>query len=210
MISAVLLAAGSARRFDGSQKLLAPVPYEGATIPLVRLSVLCLLAAQVERIVVVVGRDGAAVRQSLTGCPAVVVTNAGAEDGMSSSLRLGVEATSERWPDSKALLIALGDQPIVDRAIIETLVRRLEERCDAAIVAPRFQGALGTPVLFTLPLVPELLALRGDRGARSVVERDPSRVAYVDFDRPAPLDVDTMTDLGNLVRSITEERVDAE
>jgi CTP:molybdopterin cytidylyltransferase MocA len=56
--------------------------------------------------------------------------------------------------------------------------------------------------LFTPPLLPELLALRGDRGARSVVERDASRVRYVDFARPAPRDVDTVTDLANLANEL--------
>jgi len=201
MISAVLLAAGSARRFDGGQKLLASVPYEGATIPLVRLSVMCLLAAPLERVIVVVGREGDAVRRGLAGCPVEIVSNADAEGGMSSSLRLGVEAAARIWPDSRGLLVALGDQPIVDREIIHALVRQLDLD-GVAIVAPRFQGTPGTPVLFTPPLLPELLALRGDRGARSVVERDASRVRYVDFAWPAPRDVDTVTDLTNLVNEL--------
>ena len=201
MISVVLLAAGSARRFDGRQKLLAAVPYEGATIPLIRLSVLCMLSARLERVIVVVGRDTDAVRQSLVGCPVEIVVNADAEEGMSSSLRTGVEAAARRWPDSEGILIALGDQPIVDREILDVIVGQLELH-RAPIVAPRFQGVLGTPVLFAPALLPELLALRGDRGARSVVERDASRVSYLDFDCPAPRDVDTVTDLANLTNEL--------
>ena len=206
MISAVLLAAGGARRFDGSQKLLARVPHDGASIPLVRFSVICLLAAKLERIVVVLGREAEAVRQSLADCPVEMVVNAEAHTGMSSSLRSGVAEIARRWPDSAAILIALGDQPIVERRIIDALVSQLAERGNdgsaPAIVAPKFQGALGTPVLFTMPLVSELLALSGDRGARSVVERDASRVRYVEFDRPAPLDVDTVTDLATLTSAL--------
>ena len=209
MISAVLLAAGSARRFGG-QKLLASVPREGSSIPLVRLSVICLLAAKLERVVVVVGRDGELVRQCLADLHLELVANAEAETGMSSSLRLGVTEAARRWPDSDGILIALGDQPIVDREIIEAVVTQLRRdadgACAPAIVAPRFQGRLGTPVLFTSQLVPELLALRGDRGARSVVERDLSRVRFVDFDRPPPLDVDTVTDLTHLTSELRSSR----
>ena len=206
MIAAVLLAAGSARRFGGSQKLLASVPHEGGNIPLVRLSVIGLLAAKLERIVVVVGREGESVRQCLSDVPVEIVANSEAETGMSSSLRVGVAEGARRWPDSEGILIALGDQPIVAREIIDSLVAALRDRsdggCAPAIVAPRFEGMLGTPVLFTLPLLPELLALRGDHGARSVIERDGSRVRFVDFDRPAPLDVDTVTDLTNLTSEL--------
>lgn len=210
MIAAVLLAAGNARRFGGSQKLLAPVPHDGGTIPLVRFTVICLLAAKLERIVVVVGREGESVRQCLTEFPVHIVANSEAESGMSSSLRVGVAEAARRWPESNAILIALGDQPIVEREIIEALVTALSSKddngCAPAIVAPRFQGVLGTPVLFTPPLLPELLALHGDRGARSVVERDTSRVRFVDFDRPAPLDVDTAADLTNLTSELRSSR----
>ena len=209
MISAVLLAAGSARRFGG-QKLLASVPHEGSSIPLVRLSVICLLAAKLERVVVVVGKEGESVRQCLADFPLEIVANAEAETGMSSSLRIGVTEAARRWPDSDGILITLGDQPIVEREIIDAVVTQLtrngENGCAKSIVAARFQGQLGTPVLFTPEMVPELLALRGDRGARSVVERDVSRVCFVDFDRPAPLDVDTVTDLAHLTSELRSSR----
>jgi CTP:molybdopterin cytidylyltransferase MocA len=45
---------------------------------------------------------------------------------------------------------------------------------------------------------PELLALTGDRGARAVADRDPTRLAIVDFDMPKPVDVDTPDDLARL------------
>jgi molybdenum cofactor cytidylyltransferase len=69
-------------------------------------------------------------------------------------------------------------------------------------VAPRFRGNAGNPVLFSRALVPELLLVTGDRGARAVVERDPSRVEYVAFDRDAPLDVDTLDDLADLTGNL--------
>ena len=66
------------------------------------------------------------------------------------------------------------------------------------IIAPRFAGESGNPVLFSRELAPELLVTSGDRGARSVVEREPGRVRYVEFDFPAPLDIDTVQDLATL------------
>ena len=63
MIVGILLAAGSARRFDGTQKLLARVPTRNGERPepLVRLSVLGLCEAGVDH-VVVLGREAEAVR----------------------------------------------------------------------------------------------------------------------------------------------------
>ena len=41
----------------------------------------------------------------------------------------------------------------------------------------------------------EAAALSGDVGARVLMDRDPTRVAYVDVDQAAPRDVDELTDL---------------
>jgi CTP:molybdopterin cytidylyltransferase MocA len=45
-------------------------------------------------------------------------------------------------------------------------------------------------VLFAADVFAELSALRGDRGAREVIERDARRVRIVDVALPAPVDVD--------------------
>ena len=208
MIAAVLLAAGSARRFGGTQKLLAPVPWpgaperEGKTVPLVRLSLLGLRDGGIERVVVVLGRDAEQVRECLADVDPEVVVNSEYRSGMSSSVRAGVETAMRLWPDSEGLLLALGDQPLVGSPVVPRLVRQftaeVPHESGVRIVAPRYRGEQGTPVVFARELVPELLALSGDYGARSVVERAPERVQYVDFDREAPMDVDTPADLAAL------------
>jgi molybdenum cofactor cytidylyltransferase len=206
MIAAVLLAAGRARRFDGRQKLLAAIPHDGGHVPLVRLSVLGLMEAGMRHIVVVGGQAAGQVHQCLEGLDVAFVVNEGFATGMSSSLRIGVDEAVRRWPDSEGVLIALGDQPLFGTAIIEVLLECFATRergpNGPAIIAPRFRGEGGNPVLFSRGLVPELLLISGDRGARAVVERDPARVRYVDFDRDAPLDVDSVGDLADLTENL--------
>ncbi len=192
MLTALVLAAGASRRF-GSQKLLAPV----RGIPLVRASVERVLAAGPERTVVVVGHDAAAVRAALAGLPVTIVVNPAPEEGLSASLRAALAAVPA---NADAVLVALGDQPIGRDEVIPALVARFGGDA-AAIVAPRYRGMQGLPVLFSRRVFPELEALTGDRGARRVVERDPSRVVYVDFDFPMPPDVDTPADLDILIGS---------
>jgi molybdenum cofactor cytidylyltransferase len=197
MISAILLAAGSARRFDGSQKLLAKLPHDGERLPLVRVSALGVLEAKLERVVVVLGREANAVREALALLPLAFVNNDNYASGMSSSLALGVAEATRLWPDSDGLLVALGDQPMGGTGIIERVANAFVgegSRRTSSIVTPRFRGAPGNPVIFGRELAPELLAVTGDRGGRSVVDRDPSRVRYVDFDREPPPDIDTKND----------------
>jgi len=192
MIAAIVLAAGASRRF-GAQKLVQPVN----GVPLVRASVERVVGAGPELTVVVVGHDADAVRQVLAGLDVEIVTNHRPDDGMSSSLKAGLAMVPS---NAVAVLVALGDQPIDHDEVIPELVTRFGND-GAAIVAPKYQGVQGLPVLFSRVVFPELLALTGDRGARSVVESDPSRVVYVEFDFPMPRDVDTPGDLELLIES---------
>jgi len=122
-------------------------------------------------------------------------------EGMSTSLRKGVTEAIRLWPRMNALLIALGDQPLTGTGILAALLSReptIDDHIGQPIVAPRYRGEMGNPVLFSRGVVPELLEVTGDRGARAVVENDPSRVRYVDLDREMPPDVDTLSDLDAL------------
>ena len=200
MIVGILLAAGSAHRFGGTQKLLARVPNRDGEQPvaLVRLAVLGLCEAGLEH-VVVLGREAEAVQAAVADLGSRFVVNAAFASGMSSSLRAGVEYALEHWPTADGLLIALGDQPLAGSGVVEVLAEHFggvpDQERRSLIVAPRYRGEIGNPVLFDRTLASELLAITGDRGARSVVERDPARVRYVDFDRAAPRDVDMPDDV---------------
>jgi molybdenum cofactor cytidylyltransferase len=185
-ITGILLAAGGARRF-GSQKLVHPI--DG--VPLVRLAALRLLDSQIDELIVVVGNDAMRVSAALDGLSVRIVEAPSWSEGMSASLRHGVEAVS---PDAAAIVVALGDQPAVDAAIVDRLIVRW--RTDGSpIVAPSFRGELRPPVLFGRGMFAEIMQLRGDRGARSIVEANPERVSVVSIDLVQPLDIDRPEDL---------------
>jgi molybdenum cofactor cytidylyltransferase len=188
VIAGLLLAAGGASRF-GSQKLIAPVDGE----PLVRRAARVLSPAT-ESLVVVVGSHAAAVRDALAGLDALVVLNDDWASGLASSVRAGIAALDRR---ATAVLIALGDQPALEQGVVDAVVREWRST-GCAIIAPRYRGVQGHPVLFARSVFDELWALAGDRGAKAVIERDPARVAYLDIDAPMPRDVDTVHDLGTV------------
>jgi molybdenum cofactor cytidylyltransferase len=189
VIAGIVLAAGASRRF-GSQKLLASV----GGVPLVRRTVERLLEASLDELVVVIGSNAPAVAASLAGLPVRTVTNAAYAVGMSTSLRVGLDALR---PIAQAALVALADQPGVDADIVNRLVERY---CadHSAVVAPLYRGGIrGNPVLFDRSLFEELRAVTGDEGGRLVVARDPGRVALVEFAREMPLDVDVPGDINS-------------
>ena len=189
IVAGIVLAAGLSRRM-GQAKLLLPL--EGR--PVVRHVAECLLAAGCEPVIVVTGTEHLAIAAALRGLSVELVVNRQPEAGQASSIRVGIGALP---PAVGAALVALGDQPFLAPEIIPAL-RATAERTGKAIVAPRYRDGRGNPVLFTREVFPELHRLSGDQGARSVVERDPSRVVLVDFDLPMPPDLDTPEDYARL------------
>lgn len=185
MIAGLLLAAGGARRF-GSQKLIAPL--DG--IPLVRHAA-AALARSTDALVIVVGHEAGHVRAALADVDASIVENPDWSQGLSSSLRHGITAMSL---DVAAVVVALGDQPRIDPLVVRSLIDRWRAT-GKAIIAARYRGARGHPVLFDRTVFPQLTTLRGDVGARTIFEQSPDEVAYVDVDDTVPIDVDTVDDL---------------
>ena len=190
MISALLLAAGSSRRF-GAPKLLQTLNSR----PVVRWSAEAL-AGVADELVVVTPPDDAQLRKALDGLAARFVVNPRATDGMAGSLACGVASVAA---NVDAVLVALGDEPLLPRRCHERIVARYREG-GAGVVAATYGGVRGHPVLFSRAVFPELLGLTGDNGARSVADRDPARLVLVEMNEEHPVDVDTPEDLARVAR----------
>lgn len=188
MIAGVILAAGRATRFGGP-KVLAPL----GGVAVVRHVADRLRAAGVAPLVVVVGGGDveAGVVDALDGCDAATVRNLRPDDGVSASLRVGVDALPE---EIGAFVIALGDQPLIEVDLVRQLVRTWQES-NAAAVVPVYRDGRGNPVLFDATMRRLLRTLSGDVGARDLLLAMADRVVHVTVDHDAPRDVDTPDDL---------------
>lgn len=186
MIGAVVLAAGRGERFGGA-KVLAEV----RGIALVRHVVDRLRLAGVSSVVVVAGPAPDGIRAALAGTDAEVVVNPAPENGMSTSLALGVAAL----PDAvDAFVVALGDQPFIDASVVRSLGETWRDS-NAAAVVPMYRDGRGNPVLFDASMRRRLQALEGDMGARDLLVAMGDRVLRIPVDADAPRDVDTPGDL---------------
>ena len=188
MITGILLAAGGARRF-GSQKLVAvfdgaPVVCHGANA----------LRAAADDLIFVVGNEGDAVRRALRDVSAHLVENPDWSLGLSTSIKRGVEAVSD---SCEAIVLALGDQPQLSAAVARAVIQRFRETAKP-IVSASYRGVRAHPVLFARSYFERLRGLRGDAGARLLIERSGADVSYVEIDAASPPDIDTPEDLADL------------
>jgi molybdenum cofactor cytidylyltransferase len=188
-VAAILLAAGAGTRF-GSAKQLALVEGE----PLVRRAARAAIASGCASVRVVLGAHAAQVEAALAGLEVQLVPNSDWEEGMASSIRAGIDAVAADHPRADAALLLLADQISVTSALLDTLIG-LFEAGDADLVACAWAGTQGPPALFGRRFFSELEALRGDRGARSVLSAHREEVALVEFPE-GDRDVDTPNDLG--------------
>lgn len=122
----------------------------------------------------------------------IVVTehlNPDAAEGIASSIRTGVRLAG----DDARILITLCDQPLITAEHLRALLD-----IDAPIVATGYAGTAGVPAVFAPSLVPELLALRGDRGARAVIDAHGDIARVVPFE-DAAVDIDRENDVRELL-----------
>ena len=144
-------------------------------------------------VTVVLGAHAREMTHLLAHSPASTVVHRGWEEGLGSSIRFGVASLP---PASSAALIVLGDQV----AITADDLRRLASAWggeESVIAASVYDQRLGVPAIFPRICFPELAELRGDQGARLVLERNQYRITRVPMSNAA-VDLDTPEDLAAL------------
>lgn len=161
-IAAIILAAGRSSRMGRENKLLANV----AGKPMVRRVAEAALASQARPIIVVVGHQAEKVRAALDGLAVTVVENPDYAEGLSTSLRRGLDALPERVDGA---VIALGDMPRVSAQEINRLIAAFNPIEGRAICVPTVNGQRGNPVLWARSFFPEMRQIAGDVGARQLI-----------------------------------------
>jgi molybdenum cofactor cytidylyltransferase len=192
-ISAILLAAGESKRM-GTNKLSLPWGKKTVLEHCLRV----LLRSPVDEVWVVLNRQTLGLGQRLRGPRVKLVHNPRYRKGMSTSIRKGIQAMDQK---SRAVLIALGDQPLLKASTVNALIRAYVEK-KGAIIVPVFRGKRGHPVLFDRRYEKELLKLKKDVGARSLIERHRKDVYEVHSkSEGVVIDVDTWKEYRRRVTS---------
>jgi molybdenum cofactor cytidylyltransferase len=186
MLSAILLAAGESKRMGEPKQLM---PFGQSTI--VEQAIDNLLSSAVSEIIVVLGYRAEEVIKTIAARPLRIVINPDYQQGMSTSIIAGLNLVASQ---SQAVMLALGDQPLVDSQTINRLIAEFYNH-DKGIAIPTYQGKGGHPVIFTIKYKQELLELKGDIGGREIIKHHPDDVLEVAIDCESVIsDIDTRED----------------
>jgi molybdenum cofactor cytidylyltransferase len=163
---------------------------------LLRRAASAALEAGCRPLVAVTGAHAAASGETLRGLDVLGVKNRQWESGMSSSVRVGIEALVAANPQTAAVVLMLCDQPFVTREIIARLVAAHLET-GRSIVASHYGESYGVPALFGKAHFAELTTLKGAAGAKQVIQKHLPRVHILPFPE-GEIDIDTPDDLARL------------
>jgi molybdenum cofactor cytidylyltransferase len=185
---AVVLAAGASTRFGRTKQL---EPFDGQSM--VANAVRKAEAVCGANSVLVTGNRWQEVVESCEPLSGFFVVNDDYQTGLASSIACGVAAVRE---SAAAILLLLADLPLVTTDHLALLARNWRQS-PGSIIASAFDGTLGPPIVFPSADFDALQQLRGDNGARPVIDANLHRVLSIACEEAA-FDVDRPEDLAGI------------
>jgi molybdenum cofactor cytidylyltransferase len=191
----VVLAAGGSTRM-GRPKQLAEL--DGR--PLLAHVLAAATDAPLDRVVVALGGAAPEVLDRVELGPAEPLVVEGWAAGMGHVLASTLAQAAGDWG---AVVVLLGDQPLVTGRAVARLVEAWRAGAGPVVTAT-YGGRPGNPKLFDRRLLPDLLGLAGDTGARDLVAAHPEWVHRVEVgDLASDADIDVEADLERVGRTLT-------
>jgi molybdenum cofactor cytidylyltransferase len=186
----LVLAAGGSTRM-GRPKQLAEL--DGR--PLLAHVLAAAEDAPLDRVVVALGGAAAEVLDRVDLGRAEPLVIEGWDAGMGHVLAAALAAAADDW---RAVVVLLGDQPLVAGRAVARVVAAWRAGAGPVVTAT-YGGRPGHPKLFDRRLLPELLRLTGDAGARDLVAAHPEWVRRVEVgDLGSDADIDVEADLARV------------
>ena len=183
MVTAIILAAGFSKRF-GDDKLLVKLRNK----PIINYVVDTVINSNFQEIILVHRNQDI---KKIVGTHNIkYIYNDISYKGMSTSLKCGLSIAST----TDAFMFINGDQPLINKDIINKLIKVFDEQTESIIV-PRYNGKRGNPVIFSSKWKEALMNVSGDIGGRNIIKNNPDEVYFIDIsERICGIDIDTFED----------------
>ena len=192
----IILAAGTSSRFNGLKAL--------ATIgnrTILSMVVDAALASTLDRIVLVLGHESDTIIETLGSLlehqKLETIVNPDYREGMSASLKFGLNAAMDRYP---SIMILLGDQPLIGAQTINRMIEAFRTSAEPICQAVN-EGRKGHPVCFAKPFYSALLEIIGDQGARRIIKNHADQIHFLEVQEPTAFeDIDDRRDLERITK----------
>jgi len=191
LVPAILLAAGASTRLGQPKQLLRLSAFGGET--LLDHTIGLAQAAGATPLFVVLGAHAEEIQRQSQLSHCTVLRNEAWSEGMASSVRTGIAAVIEQAPDASGAMLLVCDQPALSAEHLHQLLA-LHRNDPGSIAASRYADRTGVPAVFPRALFPALLELKGDQGARAILQQSgralhPLEFPYGEWDIDSPEDL---------------------
>jgi molybdenum cofactor cytidylyltransferase len=109
-----------------------------------------------------------------------VLKNDAWNEGLGSSIAFGVAQISKFQPEIEQVLIMLADQPLIDTHYLNLLINTHFQNQSHITCTLYKNQKLGVPAIFRKPYFEELAQLKGDKGAKNLLEKHSDNVVSID------------------------------
>jgi molybdenum cofactor cytidylyltransferase len=189
-VAAIIVAAGASSRL-GQPKQLVLVDGE----PLLQRAIRCAGEAGAMPVFVVLGAYRERIEKALELCDVTVIPNANWEEGLASSIRVGVKAAGA--VGVAGVLLMTCDQPRVTVEHLRMMIEKFGSELNPVLIASTYAGIRGTPAIFPRTMFADLMGLRGDKGARGLLAKTSLPLMEIPLEG-GEVDIDWPEDLASL------------
>lgn len=187
-VAVLVLAAGKSSRMNGIKQLEKINNKTLLDITLEKLK--CIFS---DEIYCVLGANADKIKAEITSKNIQFIENPNYEKGLSSSIISGIQYFKKEALQFDGIYILLADQPAIEIAYLESLLVLFKEHKDI-IIASNYGTKLGVPAIFPKKYFPELLLIKGDKGAKEFINQRKNEVVCPESSTNF-FDIDTKEDL---------------
>lgn len=194
-ISVVILAAGQSSRMGRVKQLL---PFNNST--LLQTAIQHALKSKAKKVYVVLGSNSEIIKDKISEDDVSIIQNLNWKEGLSSSIVSAINHIEDSKIKPDALIVMLADQPNVDSNYINNLISKHQNN-QQKIIASSYGNMNGVPAIFPQKYFKKLLSLKGDKGAKILLNtNEVDVVSYTPTSTKTLNDIDSPEDYQSLIK----------